>query len=441
VKLRGPLGGLPLSPTMAVTAKAAALRALGRDIVSLAVGEPSFDTPAQVTAAMCEAAEAGETRYPPLAGLPALRAAVARRFSERYGASFASEQILVTQGGKQAIFAALKALVGVGDDVLVPTPWWVSYPGQLALVGGRAVPVPMTADEGRWHLRAEALERAHTPATRGLILNSPHNPTGWVMSRDEAEGIAAFVEAHDLWVVSDDVYVGLELGDGARMPSTLLAHVPSLASRVVIVDSVSKRYAMTGWRLGFLGGSPELIRQTSVWMSQTCSGLAPFLQRGALEALSLGDDIPTAWRSHYARGRDLVMATMDQLGWATARPEGAFYALCRLPPDLEDDQATALALLEEAGVATVPGSAFGEPGTLRLSFATASDELIEALSRLTRWAHTVDHSDRSPRPESSAERGKETDRAVLVARRTPLLGTGRSARRSRRSAGPTDQDG
>ncbi len=386
MRLGGALGGLALSPTMAVTSRAAALRAEGRDIVSLAVGEPCFDTPSAIVAAMRTSAEAGATRYPPLTGLPALRAAAAARFSARYGALFEGDRILVTQGGKQALFAALSALVGPGDDVLVPTPWWVSYPGQLALVGGRAVPTPMRQEGGRWRLDADSLAAAMTPRTRGLILNSPHNPTGWVMSAEEAASIAAFVESRDLWVLSDDVYVGLELDIPAGAPSTLLAHVPALADRVVIADSLSKRCAMTGWRIGFLAGSRELVRQASAWMSQTCSGIATFVQHGAVAALDEGDAIPEAWRAHYVRGRAEVMRAMDALGWPTVTPEGAFYALCTLPAGLSDDAATALAILDEAGVATVPGSAFAAPGTLRISFATETTQLAEALARVTRWA-------------------------------------------------------
>jgi len=375
---------MPLSPTMAITSRTAELRARGVKIASLAAGEPAFDTPGEIVAAMAKAAEAGQTRYPPLRGLPPLRQAVAARFSERYGIQFNSNNILVTQGGKQAIFAALTALVGVGDEVLVPTPWWVSYPGQLAFLGARAVPVPMTPGLHRWSLSDAALEAAITPRTRGLIINSPHNPTGWTITPPEAASIARFAEAHDLWVMCDDVYVGLEL-DG-RAPETLLGLEPTLAARAIIVDSVSKRYAMTGWRVGFLGGPPALIEQAAAWLSQTCSGIAPFAQVGALEALKRADDAPEAWARHYADNLDTLMRAIHTLGWSALRPEGAFYVFLGLPDDLGDDTAFATTLLEDFHVATVPGVGFGMPGYLRLSFACDAGELARGIDGLIRAA-------------------------------------------------------
>jgi aspartate aminotransferase len=387
MRLGGPLGALPMSQTMAVTARAAALRAAGRDIASLAAGEPAFDTPAEVVEAMARAARDGVTRYPPVLGQPALRETLARQLAQRTGMGFNSTHIAVTEGGKQALFVAFQALVGPGDEVLVPTPMWVSYPGQLQLVGGRAVPVPMLIDEGRWVLTRETLERAITPRTVGLVLNSPHNPTGWIVSAAEAADIAEVAERHDLWVLCDDVYVGLELDGGPIR--TLAGLAPGLAERLVIVDSASKRYAMTGWRIGCLAGPEALIRQAGTWLSQVNSGTAPFVQQGYLAALeAFGDTMPDGWRAHYLRNLDTLGAGLDGAGWHVVRPEGAFYVLARPPGYVVDDVALAADLLEHAGVAAVPGAAFAAPGRLRLSFAAAHTTIADATARLVTYTAT-----------------------------------------------------
>lgn len=383
MNLRGPLGTIPMSPTMAVVARAAALRANGADIASLAAGEPAFDTPTVCVEAMHKAAAKGATRYPALLGLPSLREAVAATFSVRYGVAFNPNEIAITEGGKQAIFAALQALVGTGDEVLLPAPYWVSYAGQLQLIGGRGVAVPMVAGPERWSIDVAALEAAVSPRTTGIILNSPHNPTGWTISAAEARAIARFVDKHDLWVLCDDVYVGLELDGGPRR--TLLALEPQLRSRVLIVDSVSKRYAMTGWRVGFLAAPLALIGAVGTWLSQTNSGIAPFVQHGALAALrTFGDAMPDGWCSHYRTNRDVMLQHLGSRGWHTLTPEGAFYVLARPPGAMVDDMALATRLLEDHGVATVPGSAFAWPGHLRLSFACSTAELERGLVRLTR---------------------------------------------------------
>lgn len=373
---------LAASETMAVSARAAALRAQGIDIVSFAAGEPDFAPPAAALAAMADSIARGETRYPALLGLPELRAAVATRFAARYRIPFNADEIVVTTGAKLALWATFQTLVGPGDEVLVPTPAWVSYPAQIALAGGHAVEVPRTADSG-FRLDPAALARAITPRTVGIALNSPHNPTGVIDSPAELAAIIDLAERHDLWIATDEIYADLYL-DGTPGTSVLTDR-PDFKARVVVIDGISKSYAMTGFRLGFLSAPAAFRDAIGKLLSQTTSGVSTFIQRAAIGALEHGATDVAAARDTYTRRRDLVLSHLAAIGWPTVRPQGAFYVLADLRAIDSDDVALAKRLLDEANVALVPGSAFGAPGFLRLSFACADERLIEGLDRLARW--------------------------------------------------------
>jgi len=381
---------LPASQTVAIAGRAAELRRQGHDVVSFAAGEPDFDTPPHVVEAMIAAARRGATRYPPLLGLPELRAAVARHAVRRYRVPVAAEDVVITPGAKLALWATFQILVDPGDDVLVPTPCWVSYAPQIALAGGSMVEV-QTRPEAGFRLEAEAVRRAITPRTVGLVLNLPNNPTGALASQTELSAIADLAIEHDLWILSDDIYAELRY-DPSDFPSPLLDR-PELRERVIIADGLSKSHAMTGWRLGWAISPPALVPRFGTLLGQTVTGVTTFAQHGALAALEHDSAFLHEWIATYRRRRDLVVGRCAAMALPCAEPEGAFYALVDVrslighaPGQPANDVELATRLLVSRHVAVVPGSAFRAPGFVRLSFACSETELTRGLDRIAELA-------------------------------------------------------
>jgi len=374
------------SPTLAITARANALRAQGIDVVGFGAGEPDFDTPAHVCDAAAAALRAGFTRYTPEAGIPELRDAVAARATRVLGVPFAREHVAVTVGGKQGIYNFFQCVLDPGDEVLIPTPCWVSYPDQVALAGGRAVFVEGPAE--RSYVPApEALAAAITPRTRALVINSPSNPTGAVWSESDLRAAADLADRHDLWILSDEIYDELVFAGPHR---SVLHVAPAAAPRVCVANGASKTYAMTGWRVGWVVAPPPLAKAIAVLTGHSVSAPTSFAQKGAVAALTGPQDDVPRWRESFRARRDLAFDLCREVpGFEPFKPAGAFYLwidvrplLRRGRPGLATSAELAARLLDEARVALVPGSAFCVEGFVRVSFATAPAKIEEGFKRI-----------------------------------------------------------
>lgn len=382
------------SPTIAMTTRAAELRAAGRDIISLSAGEPDFDTPQNVSDAAKAAIDAGHTRYTAVDGTPSLKRAIAAKFARENGLDYTPAQITVGTGGKQILFNALMATLNAGDEVIVPAPYWVSYPDMVLLAGGRPVIVECAQDQG-FRLTPEALEAAITPRTKWLILNSPSNPSGAGYDRDQMAALCDVLLRHpQVWVLADDIYEHLVF-DGFEFCTPAQVE-PRLKDRVLTMNGVSKSYAMTGWRIGY-GAAPEaLIRAMAKLQSQSTSNPCSISQYAAEAALNGPQDYITDSRAVFQRRRDMVVAGLNDCpGLDCPVPQGAFYVypsmaglIGRTSPGgtlIDSDEAFANALLDEEGVAVVFGAAFGLSPHFRISYAAADGVLREALTRIRRF--------------------------------------------------------
>ena len=382
------------SQTIAISTKARALKAAGRDIISLSAGEPDFDTPQNVKDAAIRAIQGGDTKYTDVAGTPALRRAVADKFRRDSGLDYRPEEIIVSTGGKQVIFNAMLATLNAGDEVIIPAPCWVSYPDIVSLADGKPVLVPCGENTG-FKLRAEQLEAAITPRTKWFFLNSPCNPTGAAYSAADLAPICAVLMRHpDIWVFTDDIYEKL-VYDGFR-PATIVEVEPRLRARTVTMNGCSKAYAMTGWRIGFAGAPVELIKAMDKLQSQSTSNTSSIGQAAAVEALNGPQESISAMVAVYQARRDLVVEMLNAApGIRCHKPEGAFYVYPSIAGCLgktsrggaliRDDEAFVTALLEEEGVAAVHGAAFMYPGYFRISYATSTEALREACTRIQRF--------------------------------------------------------
>ena len=379
------------SQTIAISTKARALKAAGRDIISLSAGEPDFDTPQNVKDAAIRAIQAGETKYTDVAGTLALRRAVAEKFRRDSGLDYRPEEIIVSTGGKQVIFNAMVATMNAGDEAIIPTPAWVSYPDIVALADGTPVLVPCGQNNG-FKLRAEDLEAAITPRTKWFILNNPCNPTGAAYSAEELRPICDVLLRHpDVWVFTDDIYEKLAY-DGFK-PATVVQVEPRLRERTLTMNGCSKAYAMTGWRIGFAGGPLALIKAMDKLQSQSTSNASSISQAAAVEALTGPQEFIGDMVAAYRERRDLVISMLNAApGINCHTPEGAFYVFpgvhgcigktSRGGALIADDEGFVVALLEEQGVASVHGGAFMYPGHFRISYATDTDSLREACRRI-----------------------------------------------------------
>lgn len=380
VPLSARVRGLKPSATVAVTSRALELRRAGADVLSLSVGEPDFETPPHVKAAGIAAIEAGHTRYTPVNGLPELREAVSAKFDRENGLAYAPGDVTVTSGGKQAIFNALLALLNPGDEVLIPAPYWVSYPEMVTLTGAVPVVVPTRAEAG-FVLDLEELAARITPRTRLIVLNSPGNPTGAVYPAEVMETVAELARRHDLSLLSDEIYEHL-VYDAEHVSPARFA-----PERTLTVNGASKAYAMTGWRIGYAGGPREWITAMNALQSQSTTGACTVSQHAALAALT--QHAATARfvaeaRAAYRERRDFLVAGLNALGLPTPTPQGAFYVLPDTTHLHPDELEASRLLLERGGLAVVPGTDFGAPGRVRLSYAAGLDTLREALRRIGR---------------------------------------------------------
>ena len=372
------------SLTLAIAAKAKQLREEGRDICSLSAGEPDFETPAFIRQAAADALAAGHTRYGPAAGEPILREAIASKISRENGVPTSTAQVLVTNGGKQALYNLFQVLLEEGDEVLLPSPYWLSYPEIARLAGASVTLLPSRADQG-FRLQADQLEAAITPASKLLVLNSPGNPTGTVLSRSDLEAIAVVLRRHpQVAVVCDEIYEFL-LAPGHSHHS-LAAVAPDLADRIFSVNGCAKGWAMTGWRIGWLAGPQPVVAAAIALQSQSTSNVCTFAQYGAAAALNGSRECVQQMAEQFTQRRQLLSDGLRAIpGIALQAPEGAFYAF----PDLShyglDSMTLCNRLLEETGLAVVPGAAFGDDRCIRLSCAAAPSTIESGLERLRRF--------------------------------------------------------
>ncbi len=392
------LGTLAPSATLAVDARAKALRAAGEDVVGFGAGEPDFPTPAHIVeAAVAACRDPANHRYTPAAGLPELRQAIASTTARGSGVTVEPSQVLVTNGGKHAIYNAFAALLDPGDEVLVPAPYWTTYPESAALAGGVPVVVPTEASAG-FHVTVDALEAARTDATKMLVHVSPSNPTGAVLDEDETRAIGRWAAEHGIWVLCDEIYEHLVYGE--HRFSSLPGVTPELGDRWVIVNGVAKTYAMTGWRVGWMVGPADVVGAASNLQSQATSNVANVSQRAALAALQGDLSAAMAMREVFDRRRRTIHRMLNECpGVTCAEPEGAFYAFPSVAGVLgrtiggqriESSADLAEVAIDTAKVAVVPGEAFGAPGYLRLSYALGDDDLVEGVSRLQKLLATAE---------------------------------------------------
>jgi len=382
------------SATIAISNKAMALKAEGRDIIGLSAGEPDFDTPDNIKEAAIAAIKRGETKYTAVDGLPELKKAICAKFKRENGLDYRPSQISVGTGGKQVLFNALMATVNPGDEVVIPAPYWVSYPDIVMLAGGKPVFVPTTAEHG-FKLQPEALETVITPRTKWFIFNSPSNPSGAAYTRDELKKVTDVLMRHKhVWVLTDDMYEHLVYDD---FKFTTPAEVePSLYERTLTMNGVSKAYCMTGWRIGYGGGPEALIKAMSKLQSQSTSNPSSIAQWAAVEALNGPQGFIAKHNAIFKERRDLVVSMLNQAkGISCPTPEGAFYvypsckgAIGRTAPSgnvIKSDEDFVTELLASEGVAAVHGAAFGMSPFFRISYATATEILEDACHRIQRF--------------------------------------------------------
>jgi aspartate aminotransferase len=379
------------SPTIAVTTKAAELKAAGKDVIGLGAGEPDFDTPEHIKQAAIEALAKGQTKYTPVGGTPALKKAICEKFKRENGIDYQPGQIIVGAGGKQVIFNAFLATLNKGDEVIIPAPYWVSYPDIVQFADGVPVFVKCDQEQG-FKMTPQQLEAAITPRSKWLILNSPSNPTGAAYSEDEIKALGEVLKRHPhVYILSDDIYEHL-VYDGFRF-TTLLTVVPELYDRVLTINGVSKAYSMTGWRIGYAGGPKALISAMADIQSQSTSNPCSISQAAAVEALNGDQQFLNGWREAFRKRRNDVHAALNAIdGITCTMPEGAFYLfpscqalLGSTTPEgrvIANDLDYCAYLLEQALVAAVPGSAFGLEGYFRISYATSDAALSKACERI-----------------------------------------------------------
>lgn len=396
--IAGRLNRISPSQTIAISSKARALAAAGRNIVSLSAGEPDFDTPDNIKQAAIRAIGRGETKYTDVGGTPALKRAIIDKFRRDSGIDYRPDEVIVSTGGKQVIFNALLATLEPGDEVIIPSPGWVSYPDIVALADGTPVIVACGPNAG-FKLRAEQLEEAITPRTKWVILNSPNNPTGAAYSADELRPLCEVLLRHpQVWILSDDIYEKLVYG--GFKAATVAEIEPGLRERTLTMNGVSKAYAMTGWRIGYAGGPSVLVKAMDKLQSQSTSNPSSISQAAALEALTGSQESVAQMVRVYERRRDLVVDALSSVpGLACHRPEGAFYVypsmqgvLGRATPSgmvIDTDERFVTELLEAEGVATVHGSAFMFAGHFRISYALDDASLQDGCARIDRFCRSL----------------------------------------------------
>jgi aspartate/methionine/tyrosine aminotransferase len=380
------LGAIAESATMAITGRARDMRAAGRDVISYGAGEPDFPTPAHIVEAAVEACrDPRNHKYSANVGLPELRDAIVSFTAATGGVETGPDRVLVTNGGKQAVFESFAALLGPGDEAIVPAPYWVTYPEAIRLAGATPVPVPTDSSSG-FKVSVEQLEEARTPRTKVLVFVSPSNPTGAVYTAEETAAVGRWAGEHGIWVITDEIYHRLVYGDASfvSMPAT----VPELHDRWVVVNGVAKTFAMTGWRVGWMIGPPDVVRAAGNMQSHLTSNVSNVSQRAAIAALTGPMEPVEEMRLAFDRRRRTMHRMLNAIpGVTCVEPLGAFYCFPDFHGILEEGRfentiELAAHVLEDAGVAMVPGEAFGAPGYARLSYALSDDDLERGLERL-----------------------------------------------------------
>lgn len=384
------LAAINESATLAVDSKAKALKAAGRPVIGFGAGEPDFPTPAHVVEAALEAVrDPRNHRYTPATGLPELREAIAAKALADTGREISPADVVVTNGGKQAVFQAFSAIVDPGDEVILPAPYWTTYPEVIRFAGGTPVEVFAGADQD-YKVSVEQLEAARTPATKAMLLCSPSNPTGSIYSPEEIRAIGQWALENGIWVITDEIYERLTY-DGVRM-SYLLGEVPEMADRTIVLNGVAKTYAMTGWRVGWMYGPSDVIKAAANLQSHMTSNVSNVPQRAAIAALTGPQDVVDEMREAFDRRRKTIVSMLSEIeGMKVPTPQGAFYVY----PDVTAlfgrdirgrvaNNSTDLAtiILEEAEVAVVPSEAFGPTGYLRFSYALSDEDLVEGITRV-----------------------------------------------------------
>jgi aspartate aminotransferase len=375
------------SLTLSIDSKAKAMKAEGIDVCGFGAGEPDFDTPEHIKRAAIEALEAGFTKYTPNAGIPELRQAIADKLAADNGLSYRAGQVVVSNGAKHACYNAVLATCQPGDEVIIPAPYWVSYPDMVRLVGAESVIVP-TSERNAWKMRPEDFENAMTPRTKMLIMNSPGNPTGSVYTREELEAIVNVAAEEDIYVLSDEIYEKLIYDDAKHVSIASLSK--EAYDLTITINGFSKSYAMTGWRLGYLAAPDAVARAVDSIQSHTSSNPSSFSQYGALAALK-GDQQPLAdMREEFDMRRNYMFDRISKISNVTAvKPQGAFYILVNISQLGLTSQNFADRLLSKANVAVVPGAAFGDDRTVRFSYATSLDVIKKGLDRFQDFCRTL----------------------------------------------------
>jgi aspartate aminotransferase len=375
------------SLTLSIDSKAKAMKAEGLDVCGFGAGEPDFDTPEHIKRAAIEALEAGFTKYTPNAGIPELRQAIADKFAADNGLNYRAGQVVVSNGAKHACYNAILATCQPGDEVIIPAPYWVSYPDMVRLVGAEPVIVP-TSERNAWKMRSEDFENAMTPRTKMLIMNSPGNPTGSVYTREELEAIVNVAAEEDIYILSDEIYEKLVYDDVKHVSIASLSK--EAYDLTITVNGFSKSYAMTGWRLGYLAAPDAVVRAVDSIQSHTSSNPSSFSQYGALAALK-GDQQPLAdMREEFDMRRNYMFDRLSKISNITAvKPQGAFYILVNISQLGLTSQNFADRLLSKANVAVVPGAAFGDDRTVRFSYATSLDVIKKGLDRFQDFCRTL----------------------------------------------------
>ena len=384
MKLAARLAQVTPSLTLTIDGKAKAMKADGMDVISFSVGEPDFDTPTHIRAAAVAALEAGKTRYGATAGEMRLREVIAQKLQRDNQLCYGAENIIVTNGGKQSLYNVLMATIDPGDEVIIPAPYWVSYPEMVKLAGGTPIVVPTTA-ETEFKITPERLKQAITPRTKFFILNSPSNPTGMVYTPDEIRAIAQVIVEQDIWVISDEIYEKI-LYDGAEHLS-IGAASPEVFERTIVSSGFAKTYAMTGWRVGFLAAPLPIIKAVSTIQGHSTSNVCTFAQYGAIAAYDSPQDCVQEMVQAFSQRRQVILELLNAIpGINCPKPYGAFYVLA----DISKLEMRSLdfcdALLEEQQVAAVPGLAFGTDGCIRLSYATSVENIQRGIERLAVFA-------------------------------------------------------
>ncbi len=377
------------SITLIISAKAKAMRGLGLDVINFTAGEPDFDTPEDIKESAKRALDEGKTKYGPAAGEPELKKAIVKKFERDSQLKFSPENVMVTNGGKHSLFNLMLALIEEGDEAIIPSPYWLSYPEMVKLVGGTPVIVPTSA-ANNYKITAEELTLAITPATKLLILNSPSNPTGSVYTKAELEAIAEVVLKYGIYVVSDEIYEKI-LYDGAKHVS-IATLGDDILQKTIISNGFAKSYAMTGWRVGYMSAPVELTKAMTTIQSHSTSNVCTFAQYGAIAALESEKDLVGPMLKEFSQRRTIMLEELEAIPLLTApRPVGAFYVFLDISSTGLDSLQFCQDLLEQRQVAAIPGSAFGANQCVRLSYTTDSTSIKEGMGRLRDFVNSLAH--------------------------------------------------